>query len=753
MSFPLKLNGWTVALAALLITGLSFPAVFLHPNTTLFSYGGDGIKNYFTALYYLKYNSGAHFNGMNYPFGEHLSFADAQPGLVIPLKWLSKIVPSISNYFIALLNLSVLAGLVLGSVSIYWLLRKLKASPAFAVAGALLIAFLSPQLFRFESHYGLSYIFYFPLGWYLFLLAEEKQKWMMALFASLVIAWTGLLHFYLAAGTCLFLFAYALLSTIARLKKDSKKLLLLRWSIPAGSMALLQLFIRLSDTVKDRPTRPWGFFSALASVKSVFLPNSTDFLGKYIFGSEGVAEGNGYIGLAAVLFLLSWFFIIIRRMIVRKWQLIFAPFQQKELLFLLSSIGILLFSMGVPFVWGPESWVDKLGFIKQFRGLGRFAWIFYYTITVFTVLYFSRQAEQFKNSKTKFAFTAVLLLFTAIWTTECIGRIKTMRELDEKAAFNYQQFTNGNFQTFLSAQGVSTSKYQAVLSLPYHHIGSEKFALDQWPSPYYGMKLSLETGVPSLNVMLSRTSLSQSCALMQFTGDTLLQKTLLKELNPDQPLLVITYGGELSPSEQTIINKARLLCSFETFRFYEVSISAFRTNDNTVKSIFAEREKTLHHYSTYFSTDPASHAITKYFDTTHTIVALSLQDHSKQKRCYLLDSILYGYKKDDTINISLWIKIEPLKDALPVVLYKELNYGRELEYTDIAARFSRNVYEDKILMSKDFVLKGKNSRILLWLDQGVIFSNLLIRRKNEQVYIPVKEGGFYMNNLPVGINQ
>lgn len=753
MSFPLKLNGWTVALAALLITGLSFPVIFLHPNTSLFSYGGDGIKNYFTSLYYLKYNSGAHFNGMNYPFGEHLSFADAQPGLVIPFKWISSIFPSISNYFIAMLNLSVLAGLVLGSVSIYWLLRKLKASPAFAVTGALLITFLSPQLFRFESHYGLSYVFYFPLGWYLFLVAEEKQKWMMALFASLVIAWTGLLHFYLAAGTCLFLFAYALLSSITRLKKDSNKLLLLRWSIPAGSMVLLQLFIRLTDTVIDRPTRPWGFFSALATVKSVFLPNSTDFLGKYIYGSEGVAEGNGYIGLAAGLFVLYWFFIIIGKMITRKWQTIFAPFHQKELLFLLSSIGILLFSMGVPFVWGPESWVDKLGFIRQFRGLGRFAWIFYYTITVFTILYFSRQAEQVKNSRTKFAFTAVLLLFTAIWTTECIGRMKTMRELDEKTAFNYQQFTSNNFQTFLSAQGINTSKYQAVLSLPYHHIGSEKFALDQWPSPYYGMKLSLETGVPSMNVMLSRTSLSQSCALMQFTGDTLLHKTLLEKLNPDQPLLIITYGGDLSLSEQIIINKARLLGSFETFRFYEVSIHAFRVNDTDVKNRFAAKEKKLHLKYSCYSTDPASHPITIYFDTTHTLSDISLQDHGKQKRCYLLGSILYGYEKGDTINISLWIKIEPLKDALPVVLYKELNYGRELEYTDIAARFSRNVFEGKILMSKDFVLKGTNSRIRLWLDQGAIFSNLLIRKKDEQVYIPVKEGGFYMNNLPVGMKE
>ena len=34
---------------------------------------GDGYKNFYTLAYYLKNDSGAHFSGMNYPFGENVA--------------------------------------------------------------------------------------------------------------------------------------------------------------------------------------------------------------------------------------------------------------------------------------------------------------------------------------------------------------------------------------------------------------------------------------------------------------------------------------------------------------------------------------------------------------------------------------------------------------------------------------------------------------------------------------------------------
>ena len=72
----------SVPVLLILLTGilmLVFGDVFLHPNAYLFGIIGDSIKNYFTFAWYVVYDSGLHFSGMNYPYGEHVIFTDNQP--------------------------------------------------------------------------------------------------------------------------------------------------------------------------------------------------------------------------------------------------------------------------------------------------------------------------------------------------------------------------------------------------------------------------------------------------------------------------------------------------------------------------------------------------------------------------------------------------------------------------------------------------------------------------------------------------
>ncbi|MBK8442921.1 MAG: hypothetical protein IPL35_05690 [Sphingobacteriales bacterium] len=48
----------SVIFAAFLLLWYFFKGILFSPNTYLFSYGGDGIKNYFTPAYYIKYGEG-----------------------------------------------------------------------------------------------------------------------------------------------------------------------------------------------------------------------------------------------------------------------------------------------------------------------------------------------------------------------------------------------------------------------------------------------------------------------------------------------------------------------------------------------------------------------------------------------------------------------------------------------------------------------------------------------------------------------
>jgi len=58
------------AMAGLLL--FYFSPYILHLNDTLLSASGDGLKNFYTLAYYVKYDSGFWFTGMLYPYGEHV---------------------------------------------------------------------------------------------------------------------------------------------------------------------------------------------------------------------------------------------------------------------------------------------------------------------------------------------------------------------------------------------------------------------------------------------------------------------------------------------------------------------------------------------------------------------------------------------------------------------------------------------------------------------------------------------------------
>ena len=72
-------------------------------------------------------------------------------------------------------------------------------------------------------------------------------------------------------------------------------------------------------------------------------------------------------------------FKIVRYLIRKKIHLIVKPVLPNLLrASVWASVFVLLLSMCLPFQLGMEFLVDWLPFLKQFRSLGRFAWVFYY---------------------------------------------------------------------------------------------------------------------------------------------------------------------------------------------------------------------------------------------------------------------------------------------------------------------------------------------------------------------------------------
>lgn len=76
----------------------------LNPNSFLLTKQGDGLKNYYTTSYYIKYNKGLSSSAMNYPFGEHVIYTDNQPFIGIILSLIDKNISPIHDYSIGIIH-------------------------------------------------------------------------------------------------------------------------------------------------------------------------------------------------------------------------------------------------------------------------------------------------------------------------------------------------------------------------------------------------------------------------------------------------------------------------------------------------------------------------------------------------------------------------------------------------------------------------------------------------------------------------
>ncbi|MBP7184949.1 MAG: hypothetical protein KBA06_05540, partial [Saprospiraceae bacterium] len=151
------------------ITFYKFHKIILHPTEYYLSGGGDAYKTYFCGMYHIKYDSTYHHSQqMNHPYGDHINFIDIQPVVVNFMKFLSNIFDyDLSDYYIPAIDYFILISLTIAAILLYFLLVNLRLPVWYSVILSIAITYLSPQIARFNGHFGLSYIFVIPTILYL----------------------------------------------------------------------------------------------------------------------------------------------------------------------------------------------------------------------------------------------------------------------------------------------------------------------------------------------------------------------------------------------------------------------------------------------------------------------------------------------------------------------------------------------------------------------------------------------------------
>lgn len=548
-----------------------------NPNNFMLCESPDGLKNYMTSAWHVAYDSSyVHYSGMGYPYGEHVLFTDNQPIISAAMQWWSRHVSDLDGRVVGVINLIVAISLLLGAGVLFLLLRKLHLPVWYAGLVALGMLFLAPQNNRIDGHFALAHVWVLPLLLLLLCRYEERHsRRYQSLQIGILVWFAAQLHFYYFGISALFLGLYTLIQLIfdPSLRNIRVRLshLVVMVLLP---FVLLNIWIHWSDYATDRPASPWGFTTYIGYWEGVFLPYPEfpfyQWIDRNIVPIRQIDyEARAYVGMAGFAFTLWVLFSRRFRLFEKQWDEVAYHRVHKRYLsgIFITSFILLLFACGFPFAISGLEWIaNYFGPFRQFRGLGRFNWMFFYVLNVvmFYVLWNystrfkgflqkeklpEKNAQQAASDESSSSVQRPASTFKYPWFRWVIA-------LGPLALLAYEAYTlqktkriplDPNFSLRSEAVAsypwldkVDFTPYQAMLPLPYYHVGSENIWIFLDGFHYRRMlTATFQTGLPDMGVNMSRTSIGHMIKSVQFTQNPLEPPALLEDLPDNRPIALM----------------------------------------------------------------------------------------------------------------------------------------------------------------------------------------------------------------------
>ncbi len=548
---------------AVCLTTIALKHFVTTPWHTLGELGGDGAKNNFTYLYHSLYGSGYWFMGMNYPYGEHIVYTDGQPLLSVLLTHIKGLsAGDVLKILWWLIDLSY----VLSILFVYKILRHFRVGAPVAIIFAGLITIFSPQLFRIQGHYALAYTCIIPMIFYWLIQYNERPRLRYGVFLFIAGCLTAFLHLYYIAMMLIWVFGYAAgyfiftrTSFLQRLKHVAPLLI----SVVAV-FALVSIVMKFTDPVKDRPKAPCNsFYETCTRPRLIYTSANSPFWvyaqsKRWLYTLANREEGYMYLGLV-LLFTLALSIAIIVVKSVRKKRLdIIISDTGFSPIWLFIALMALIVAMGIPFIW-HEQWLDTISAFRQFRSLGRFSWIFYHIIAVYCVVVIYHYYLGLVAKRRFVLGFSLLLVSIGVWGYEAKGYIDYSRYRADYAMYNYSMLFSEeeqNWQSYLQDHHYSKDDFQAVLLLPFYHVGTEKLWLgnSEWIITL-GTKAALQLHLPIIDVMMSRSSWSQAQKQVKLAGGPFTDKPILRDIKSNKPFLLLQFDEEkLDPDQKYLLS-------------------------------------------------------------------------------------------------------------------------------------------------------------------------------------------------------
>ncbi|MBP7184866.1 MAG: hypothetical protein KBA06_05120, partial [Saprospiraceae bacterium] len=197
-----------------------------------------------------------------------------------------------------------------------------------------------------------------------------------------------------------------------------------------------------------------------------------------------------------------------------------------------ASIILLLFAHGFPFLIPGFEWMtDYLSGLRQFRSLGRFAWVFYYVINIVAFYKLYRWAVRIKKRSIGFVVLFIPLLNICLESGKFFNEFQSNME----SAIDLKKYAVDHW-----SKHVDIGDYQAIMCLPAYHNGSENIWYGGMDGHTFAYSLvnSQITGLPLMSSYIGRASISQTLNQLQFIMEPTQSSLLVKDLKDERPILV-----------------------------------------------------------------------------------------------------------------------------------------------------------------------------------------------------------------------
>lgn len=496
----------------------------VHPG-----YGADGLKNLYTFAWYSAHNESLfNFEGMAWPYGEHIFYTDQTP--VLGILWRNLVQWfGLAAWSAPLLMVIIHLSWLLTPIPLFRILNHYGARGNIAIAGAVGYTLLAPQVARANGHFALAITIALPLAWWLAIRClHAPKKVRNAVFLTALNSIFLLTHAYLGMITIAFTGLFMALNSVTQKRKLSTAVMAIATS--ALPMLGFLLLLRATDQHVCRITKPYGFFEFTSSIQALLVPQ----VGPYSVINNRMGwinhwEGHAYIGVSAALMILTvplWGFFV---------RTIWHDHRLRELsIALVAALVLFVLACGEPFASLGEESLSVIPYLRDFRGIGRFAWPLYFVLTTVAVVLLNkvyRHVPQPVGRSLAIAFFFILL-GEASYSHAALRRQRTGDE---------HPFTTPNAVMSAAVAAAQTTNAIAIVPLPMFHVGSEVLLKDASSAMQAtALSFSFHSGLPLASAHLTRSSVTETRSILQLTAPHGYEKPSFSEaLNDAQVLLLV----------------------------------------------------------------------------------------------------------------------------------------------------------------------------------------------------------------------